>query len=60
MSGVVNERGKELNFKRLQILPEQLCFDSSHFSQSSCKIVAFGLFFFWSFLVCGFVSGFLP
>lgn len=51
MSDVVNECCKELNFKRLQILPEQLCFDSSHFSQSSCKIVAFVAFFLAFFFV---------
>lgn len=44
MSDAVNECSKELNEKGVQIPPEQLCFDFSHFSQSSCKIAAF--FFF--------------
>lgn len=51
MSDAVNECSKELNEKGVQIPPEQLCFDFSHFSQSSCKIAAF-FFFFYSQLIC--------
>lgn len=36
-----------IQWEKVQILPEQLCFDFSHFLQSSCKIAAFLFGWFW-------------